>query len=897
LVYAPPHACACYIKAKLSGFYALAGEREQNGGQAGDGTRLEKGPAYGQAAAAEPAQDDWPTYRHDAVRSGYTESSLPVPLYRIWQADIGGRLTSPVAAGGKLFIASIDAHRVCALDASSGQVDWHYTAGGRVDSPPTIYNGLVIFGSADGWVYCLRASDGQLVWRFRAAREQRRVVAREQVESVWPVHGSVLVQNGVVYFAAGRSSFLDGGIYLYRLEPETGNKLSETCIYSIDPATGKQPKVSGFEMDGVRPDVLSSDGSFVYMRHKKFYLNGDEHQSGGTHLFSPTGFLDGSWFHRSYWLYANKFLAGWSGWWQMGNSVPSGRLLVFDGSSIYGFGRHSYAGGNTGQLKDWEKYRLFAVNRSNNQNRWSKTVELMVRSMVLADDTLFVAGPPDLGNVGEDALAAYEGENGGVLWAVATADGSKLAQHQLESIPVFDGMAAADGRLYIALKTGRVIAMGRVPPEITELTVAPPVINENDFAVLYCKFTAQNTGDAFDVCIDWGDGSTATTMELFPWEREFQALHRYLDDDPRGTASDEYTITVTISAEHAGEVSGQTFVTVNNVPAEIGSLAGGAPGVGDAEKDQQLSLSGEFTDVGTLDTHEAEVDWGDGVVTPAAVSESGGSGTFSASHAYQAGGIYTVRVTVKDDDNGATVAEAVNVITGARVYDGVLQIVGTDHRDKVSVNTAGGGSIKVHASFLPFVGGEDGEGGRVSIFDGTGVARIVMLLGDGDDHASIAGNIQAAAFVDGGAGADNLIGGGGDDILLGAEGNDTLLSGTGGDLLVGGSGRDRLVGGPGDDLMIGARTGFDIDDDAVGPGFDEPLRALLAEWTCARDLATRMANIIDGTGSSQRLNGQHFLQRGTTVLDDGEADLMTGFRGRDWLILFDSDKATDGKGR
>ena len=63
----------------------------------------------------------------------------------------------------------------------------------------------MLFGSADGYVYCLRASDGELVWRFRGAPRDERLVAFEQLESLWPVHGTVLVQDGAAYFAAGLS--------------------------------------------------------------------------------------------------------------------------------------------------------------------------------------------------------------------------------------------------------------------------------------------------------------------------------------------------------------------------------------------------------------------------------------------------------------------------------------------------------------------------------------------------------------------------------------------------------------------------------------------------------------------------------------------------------------------
>ena len=105
------------------------------------------------------------------------------------------------------------------MDADSGEQVWQFTTGGRVDSPPTIHNGMVLFGSADGRVYCLRAADGALVWRFLAAPADRRLMSFGQLESVWPVTGSVLVRDGVLYCTAGRSSYLDGGMHLYRLDP------------------------------------------------------------------------------------------------------------------------------------------------------------------------------------------------------------------------------------------------------------------------------------------------------------------------------------------------------------------------------------------------------------------------------------------------------------------------------------------------------------------------------------------------------------------------------------------------------------------------------------------------------------------------------------------------------
>ena len=119
-------------------------------------------------------------------------------------------------------MADRDSHTLYSLDADSGAEVWHYIAGGRIDSSPTLYRGTIIFGSADGWVNCLDSASGKVAWRFHAAPHQRMIVDRNHVESVWRVHGSVLVDNDTAYVVAGRSSFLDSGLYLWALDPVTG---------------------------------------------------------------------------------------------------------------------------------------------------------------------------------------------------------------------------------------------------------------------------------------------------------------------------------------------------------------------------------------------------------------------------------------------------------------------------------------------------------------------------------------------------------------------------------------------------------------------------------------------------------------------------------------------------
>jgi outer membrane protein assembly factor BamB len=401
-----------------------------------------------------------------------------------WQESIPGPLTGVVVAEGRAFVAQTDAHTLHAFDAKDGSRLWQYTAGGRIDSPPTIHGGFVYFGSADGWVYCLHATDGELAWRYRAAPQSSQVVSYGQLESAWPVHGSVLVQDGgdsssrpVVYAVAGRSSFLDGGLYLYGLNALTGEQLHEQQISHRDPEIGREPQETitgkrGTYMPGALPDIFSTDGSSLFMRHSRFGLNCESLPPDVDHLFSPAGFLDDSWWHRTYWLFGREMLPDYHGWPVAGCVRITGRLLVHDGDCVYGFGRDSYEkagshlGLNTGyhlfaadaklgppkppQKAPGDWWRTFPGSRV--RNVWSKRLPFYARAMILAGDTLFVAGSCQAVD-----FASENPERDVWLWAVSARDGVRQAEHKLTASPVFDSFAACSSGLYFTSVDGQVV--------------------------------------------------------------------------------------------------------------------------------------------------------------------------------------------------------------------------------------------------------------------------------------------------------------------------------------------------------------------------------------------------------------------------------------------------------
>jgi len=568
MVYSPAHSCGCFLESKLFGFNALAAESpgRKVPEQVSTKGRFERGADYAPAApfhASLPSPSDWPTYRHDAARSGADKFAVDDASHRLWNVKLEGKLSSVTVAGGKVFVAAVDAHTVHALDAASGKTAWSYTAGGRVDSPPTIDAGRVFFGSADGWVYCLRAEDGRLVWRFRAAPSDRRMMAGEQLESAWPVSGSVLVCNGAVCCIAGRSAFLDGGMRLVRLDAASGRLLSETRIDDRDPATGEnlQSLMRGQDMPVALPDILSCDGTSIYMRAQAFDLEGRRRQiapiklamarrgkqvSGRTgdlsevknHLFSRSGFLDQSWFWRSYWIFGREVDGNYGGWLRPGHFAPCGRLMVFDEGCVYGFDRKpeylcnasvadyyvyradrevtaeavarvqagerriDAASSNGGaSASDWATRKKFPLwLQSANNFHWARGgPPIHARAMVLAGRTLYVAGPPVL--VDDEAafrnpdnpavqarlaaqVAALRGQGGGQVLAVSADDGKVLAAYELGAVATFDGMAAAEGRLYLTTRDGRVMCLGgegealpaAAPPKLVPLdTIVKPL--------------------------------------------------------------------------------------------------------------------------------------------------------------------------------------------------------------------------------------------------------------------------------------------------------------------------------------------------------------------------------------------------------------------------------------
>ncbi len=478
LIYVTPKHCVCWPM--LRGYAALAPQRPE--GSVGN-KKVEDLKFFLETGVDPPADDapadeesSWPCYRHDAWRSGSTTVAGPSELNTLWSVDLAGSrtegpiaqdwrenpfvkgpITSPVIAGGMTYIARPDAHEVMALDAASGEIRWRFTANGRVDTPPTIHRGLCLFGSKSGWVYCLRADDGRVVWKLRAAPLDERIVAYGQLESPHPVPGSVLVVDGTAFFAAGRQSFADGGILIFAVKPSTGTIRWVERLNTV-PQQGFYES-SGLEFDNF--DLLHRQGDGVAMSRWVF-----DRATGKMSLDRWGAFAKlntgraAAMVPQGSWSYAPRHQK------RIGSFTPRRSLVVFRDNLLLG----SMQGMRTvyrrdfnlegGETFDTKWMTGWAAGQADRQNKvawrsqrlaekakWSVDVfdakqnNQTIDAMVLAGEKLFLAG------------------SGGELQVLSTTDGSVLAKADLPS-PLWDGMAVADGRLFVSTAAGSLICLG-----------------------------------------------------------------------------------------------------------------------------------------------------------------------------------------------------------------------------------------------------------------------------------------------------------------------------------------------------------------------------------------------------------------------------------------------------
>jgi outer membrane protein assembly factor BamB len=420
----------------------------------------------------------------------------------LWRFTADGRIDSPPTVhGGRVLLGCTDGHVYC-LRASDGELVWRFRAAptderivafGQLESPWRVHGSVLVTG---GVAYCTAGRSTHLDGGIR-------------VFGLDPATGKVLHETTLDTWARTRED-AKGKPFVpaYHMEGANSDVLvSEGGFiymgqYKFDPRLAEQDppyvladsgeKVTGMDLEGrpfVSADVAKTQGLEVHQRkwlenaarslvaelrkkHGSFNIG---HRRMGLRVFATGGFLDDSWYNRTYWMYS----ASWPGFYLAHRGAKTGQLLSVGPERTYGVQAYPNRNMQSPLFTPGGKgYLLFSDANDNepvlsDETRettkgwgftrkappvWHAWVPIRMRAMVLAGETLFVAGPPDVVPE-DDPYATFDGKTGAVLRAVAAADGKTLAEVKLDSSPVFDGLIAAGGRLYMSDRSGVVTCM------------------------------------------------------------------------------------------------------------------------------------------------------------------------------------------------------------------------------------------------------------------------------------------------------------------------------------------------------------------------------------------------------------------------------------------------------
>jgi hypothetical protein len=282
-------------------------------------------------------------------------------------------------------------------------------------------------------VYALDAKTGREVWRLRAAPVEKYIAEEGQFASAWPVIGGVMPLNDNVYFTCGRAVRLEGGIRMFAVEAATG-------------------KVRWRKPGGTSGDLFLSDGKDLHLTRVAFRPDTGERVLGAykakgllqtTQYFSPVSVMD-------YMACVEPALSN-----KKHIDLTDGRIagenLAF--SEDLGIAAWRYRFGVPAAMMNKSKAdERFIYATSGGQNRWlqDEGIRQQMMGVVLAGDAAFLAGVP----------TALDPREKSELWVCAMADGKRLQTLQLDARPVYDGLSAAGGRLYLTAEDGRVLCLG-----------------------------------------------------------------------------------------------------------------------------------------------------------------------------------------------------------------------------------------------------------------------------------------------------------------------------------------------------------------------------------------------------------------------------------------------------
>jgi len=179
------------------------------------------------------------------------------------------------------------------------------------------------------------------------------------------------------------------------------------------------------------------------------------------------------------------------------------------------------------------------------------------------------------------------------------------------------------------------VIVNNIPPTIT--TSGASSTNEGSpYSLTLGAVSDSGTDTVTSYTVHWGDGSSDS------YANNGVQTHTYAD------GPNSYDIMVDLADEDGAflDRANALSVAVDNIAPTLGAINVNQALV---PVNTAINASASFTDPGTLDTHTADWDWGDGSTT-GIVTQGAGSGSVNDSHSYSAPGVYTLRLTVTDED-------------------------------------------------------------------------------------------------------------------------------------------------------------------------------------------------------------------------------------------------------
>jgi hypothetical protein len=356
---------------------------------------------------------------------------------------------------------------------------------------------------------------------------------------------------------------------------------------------------------------------------------------------------------------------------------------------------------------------------------------------------------------------------------------------------------------------------------------------------------------------------------------------------------------VTITASDGEETATFVFrLTVLNAPPQIVPLSFQSSSTEASPKvqGQSVSVQALFSDPGLADTHTATILWGDGSSSGGSISQpaglasaAGGQKQVDAEHIYAQGGIYTVTITLRDDNGGADAEFTTTVIAGAGLHGTELQIIGTSNVD-IALLYSFGDTLTVHTVLgIDWCQTDDDWDDDDSVSQNWGgygisykrldvpraaVERILVKTFGGHDYVLPLWGISQPMTADGGAGNDWLVTGSGADIVTDLSGKNRIYTGAGNDTVTTGDGDDRIWTDGGNDTVNAGGGSNDVYTD----GGDDYV--VTGDGADTIEAGSGNDRVYAGGGNDTVYGGD-----GHDILVGGAGnDRVVGNRGRDLLI-------------